>query len=89
MRQTLSALHDKQSAWLGLGSSTLTLWRQLKVNTAAKGIIAITVYLCGVFTLHVTTPSLFDVVPFNVTTVKTQPTVLVRSSPVDYDSEYL
>ena len=56
VRQTLSALHDKSTAWLGFGSSVLTLAAQTKVRTAPLGVLAIVVYLGGIFVFHITTP---------------------------------
>ena len=80
--QTLSALHDKSSAWLGVGSSALVLWSQLKVRTAPLRILLIAIYLAGIFVFHITTPSLFNVVPYNVTTTVKQPTQLGRVIPI-------
>ncbi|OCH87593.1 hypothetical protein OBBRIDRAFT_837249 [Obba rivulosa] len=70
-RQTLTALHDKANAWLGLGSSFLTLYQQRKTRTAPWYIFAITVYSLGIFILHITTPALFDVIPFTQTALVT------------------
>lgn len=66
-RQTLTAIHDKSSAWLGLGSASVSLWQQLKLRAAALGVLGIATYLLGVFVLHITIPGLFHVVPFNAT----------------------
>lgn len=83
LRQTLSALHDKQSAWLGIGSSALVLWRQRKVNTALWSVVTVALYLGGIFTLHITTPGLFEVVPFNQTTDMAKISGFARTIPPD------
>ena len=59
VRQTLSAIHDKSAAWLGIGSSLLALLRQRKLNTDVLGVLQITIYLVLLFTLHITIPSMF------------------------------
>lgn len=66
-RQTLTAIHDKNIAWLGLGSALNSLWRQFSLPATVPGVLLITLYLLGHFTLHITIPSLFYVVPFNAT----------------------
>lgn len=80
-RQTLTAIHDKSSAWLGLASSLSSLWQQWKIPTAVWGVIDITLYLGGIFALHVTIPSLFHVVPYN-TIVKVHATTQLARSVV-------
>lgn len=64
-RQTLSAIHDKSSAWLSLGSSVFSLWHQLQVPAATSGVIQITLYLLGIFVLHITIPTIASVVVYN------------------------
>ncbi|EMD37230.1 hypothetical protein CERSUDRAFT_95485 [Gelatoporia subvermispora B] len=71
VRQTLTALHDKSNAWLGLGSAFLTLYQQKTTKTSPWYIVAITMYLLGIFILHITTPALFDVIPFTQTALVT------------------
>lgn len=75
-RQTLTSIHDKSSAWLGLGSSLQSLWYQTKLRAATWGVTLVTGYLMGIFILHITIPSLFDMVPFNATVPTTQGTQL-------------
>lgn len=82
VRQTLSALHYKSSAWLDLGLSVLVLWRQIKIRTAPVRLFVVTVYLASIFVFHITTPSLFNVVPYNVTTTIKQPTQMGRVLPL-------
>ena len=62
-RQTLTAIHDKSRAWLGLGSSLASLYQQTKLRAAAWGVLAVTAYLTGISVLHITISSLLDVVP--------------------------
>lgn len=57
---TLAAIHDKSSAWLGLGSSVVALSLQFRMRSATWQIVLITVYLSGIFALHITTPNLFS-----------------------------
>ena len=79
--QTLSALQDRSKAWLGLGSSVLVLWDKVKLRTAPWWVMLIALYLAGIFVFHITTPSLFDVVPYNATST-TQTTQLGRVIPL-------
>ncbi|KIP09766.1 hypothetical protein PHLGIDRAFT_302484 [Phlebiopsis gigantea 11061_1 CR5-6] len=81
VRQALSALHDKSTAWSGIGSSFLTLWGQLRVRTAPVRLFMIASYLAGIFVFHITTPSLFNVAPYNVTTLVKQTTAQSRVIP--------
>ena len=69
MRRTLTAIHDSDIAWSGLGSSLLTLWRQISLPADVKGILVAVVYLIGIAVLHITTPSLFVLEAFNQTMV--------------------
>lgn len=78
--QTLTALHDKSSAWLGLGSAVIGVWQQLKLRTAPVGILCIAAYLIGVFVLHISIPGLFDVVTFNATVPNTHQTTLANAT---------
>lgn len=66
-RPTLTAVHDKTTAWLGLGSAIDSLWQQTKLRAATWGVFCITLYLVCVFTLHVSIQGLFHVVPYNAT----------------------
>lgn len=79
-RQTLTAIHDKSSAWLGLGSAAFSAWKQTRLRAAPWGVLCITLYLLGVFTLHVTIPGLFHIVPFNATVPSVQRTDLANVS---------
>ena len=82
-RQTLTAIHDKSAAWLGLAASVSSLWQQFKIPTAVWGVLHITLYLGGIFALHITVPSLFHVVPFNTTIQVQTQTQLARSVVVE------
>ncbi|KAJ3543508.1 hypothetical protein NM688_g5846 [Phlebia brevispora] len=80
--QTLSAIHDKSSAWLGLGSSLLALTNQGKLVTDLPGISMITAYLLLLFIVHTTLPGLFSVTTQDMTVIATHPTVLARQPNV-------
>ncbi|KAF9467098.1 hypothetical protein BDZ94DRAFT_1305594 [Collybia nuda] len=67
IKQTLTATHDKSTAWTGLGSALVSLFSQINLPASLGGVAIITLYLLGVATLKVSTPSLFAVVPFNMT----------------------
>lgn len=64
-RHTLTYIHDAMSAWAGIGSAIIGLWRQYSSISTLLGIVHITAYLACISALHVTTPSLFSLVPFN------------------------
>ncbi|GJE91559.1 hypothetical protein PsYK624_077090 [Phanerochaete sordida] len=89
VRQTLTALHDKSSAWLGLGAACGSLWDQLKLRAAMVGVVYITAYLFGVWLLHITIPTSLNVVPYNATVSTIFRTVLGNTSMnADYASAY-
>ncbi|KAJ3556889.1 hypothetical protein NM688_g1774 [Phlebia brevispora] len=79
-RQTLTSIHDKTSAWLGLGTSLLTLGRQAKLATDVLGIFMITTYLLLIFVVHTTLPSIFGVSTQNVTINAVHTTILARQN---------
>jgi hypothetical protein len=82
-RQTLTAIHDKSSAWLGIGSAVVGVVQQMKLQTAVWGVILIALYFLGVFTLHVSIPSLFHVDLFNGTNPITRTTILAVGNNVN------
>lgn len=65
--QTLTALHDKTSAWLGVASSAVSLCQQIKLRTAAWGISGIALYLLGVSVVHISIPGVLEVQVYNAT----------------------
>lgn len=77
-RQTLTAIHDKSSAWLGLGSSIMVLKDQLKVRAAIPSVAFIALYLGGVAALHITTPASVSVGTYNGTAFIKNATRLAR-----------
>lgn len=79
-RQTLTAIHDKLSAWLGLGSSLSVLSNQIARPAALSGVTAIALYLGDVAILHIAIPTSFTVNVFNSTHVSTYATQLARLS---------
>ena len=79
-RQTLTAVHDKNNAWLGLASSLTTVFQQCSSRAAPVGVIAITLYLSSIFALHITIPALFDFIPVNGSKLIYRPTRLANIS---------
>lgn len=59
--QTLSAIHDKSSAWLGLGSSVFAMLRQKSLSTDIMGIVATLLYLLSICIIHTAFPGIFAV----------------------------
>ena len=66
-RQTLTAVHDKSTAWLGLGAALGAMWQQTKLRAAPWAVCAVALYLTCVFVLHISVAGLFHVVPYNAT----------------------
>ncbi|KIM72760.1 hypothetical protein PILCRDRAFT_15822 [Piloderma croceum F 1598] len=64
-RQTLTATHDESTAWVGLGSALLVLWKQTHIAASVVGTSLITIYLVGISVLHISTPSLFTLQVFD------------------------
>ena len=85
VRQTLTAVHDKNNAWLGLASSLVTLFQQLSSRAAPVEVTCIMLYLSFIFSLHVTIPTLFSFLPVNGTAIVHLPTKLSNVS-VDPDA---
>ena len=77
--QTLTATHDKTSAWGGLGSAFLSLWRQFQIPSSIMGTVFIALYLGLIALLHNTTPALIGTEVFNMTFTKT--TVTTKGFP--------
>ncbi|KAJ3556888.1 hypothetical protein NM688_g1775 [Phlebia brevispora] len=86
--QTLTAIHDKSSAWLGLASSLQVLGHQRKLVTDFLGISMIASYLLLIFVVHTTLPSIFGVTTQNVTVFTTYPTTLARQPFVTSSIQY-
>ena len=61
VKQTLSALHEKSAAWLGLGSAVTGMWRQRKHKAARLGVFLILAYLACLFILGSSVPALINV----------------------------
>ena len=57
-----------------------TAWQQFSVHAAPVSVVAIALYLAGVFVLHITIPALFHVEPFNATVPNTCATKLANAS---------
>jgi hypothetical protein len=86
-RPTLSALHDTTGAWLGPGAAATALLAQLRVRTAPRRVTLVAAYLGGVLVLHITTPALFGVVPYEVVGKVRVPTLLGRVVPVEVNND--
>ena len=61
--QTLTAIHDQATAWLGLGSAIPVLLHQWKTLTSVSTLYVffILAYLTGLFVLGLTMPILFSI----------------------------
>ncbi len=81
-RQTLTAVHDKASAWLGLGSSISALLDQAEVRAAMPGVVLVMLYLAGIAALHVTVPASIEVNTYNAVEVVRRVTQLARPHDV-------
>ncbi|KAJ7580791.1 hypothetical protein C8J56DRAFT_1029836 [Mycena floridula] len=68
--KTITGVHDRQSAWIGLGSAINSCWNQLSISASVWGVGIITVYLVLMAGLKITTPSLLGLasVPQNYLT---------------------
>lgn len=84
MRQTLTAIHDQQSAWNGLGSALLSLYQQFDIATSVMGVVSITFYLACLSVLHITTPAMLSLEPFNQTIQTNVSTTLGLPAPDMY-----
>jgi len=90
-RQTLTASHDQSTAWMGLGSALLVVWRQFRIPASVFGTLLVSVYLIGIAILHISTPSLFNLQIFdkpNTTVISTQIGMPIITA-VDPNSEEL
>ncbi|KAJ7600272.1 hypothetical protein C8J56DRAFT_1156707 [Mycena floridula] len=56
--KTITGIHDRQTAWSGLGSAINSCWNQLSVSASVWGVGIITIYLALMAGLKITTPSL-------------------------------
>lgn len=79
-RQTLTAVHDKTSAWMGVASALAGLFQQAKLPAAVWGVLLISAYLIGVTVLHISVSGLFHVVAYNATELQWYPTKLANAN---------
>ncbi|KAJ7600235.1 hypothetical protein C8J56DRAFT_879960 [Mycena floridula] len=56
--ETITGIHDRQTAWSGLGSAINSCWNQMSISASVWGVGIITVYLALMAGLKITTPSL-------------------------------
>jgi hypothetical protein len=66
-RSSVTATHDIHTAWYGLGSSILIAQRQLRMPANWLRVFIVLSYLSGITILHISTPALFSLQPFNYT----------------------
>jgi hypothetical protein len=86
-RQALTATHDQSTAWTGLGSALLVVWRQFRIPASVFGTLLISIYLIGISILHISTPSLFHLQIFdqpNATTISTK----IGMPVINFDAKY-
>ena len=79
-RQTLTAVHDKTSAWMGLASSLVGLFQQAKLPAAVWGVLFITAHLFDATVLHISVSGLFHVVAYNATELQWYSTGLANAN---------
>lgn len=79
-QETLTAMHDKSAAWLGLGAASTAIVNQRKVSSAPGVIAFIAIYLCAGLLFHVNIPGFINIVPFNAIISSTHSTVLSNST---------
>lgn len=85
--QMLTATHDEATAWAGLGSALLVLWRQTHIAASVVGTLTVAIYLLGITILHISTPSLFNLQAFeqpNGTTISTK----IGMPNISFDAKY-
>ncbi|KAJ7038691.1 hypothetical protein C8F04DRAFT_1231865, partial [Mycena alexandri] len=68
IKKTLTATHDNATAWSGIGSALVTLLDQIAVTSSVLGTLSVFGYLATISALHVTTPALFSIQAFNLST---------------------
>ncbi|KAF8148724.1 hypothetical protein K438DRAFT_1989092 [Mycena galopus ATCC 62051] len=64
--QMITATHDNIAAWDGIGSALVQIWHQKAVPASVFGVLSAFAYLAGVLVLHITSPALLSVQPFEV-----------------------
>lgn len=77
---TGTAMHDSNTAWSGIGSGLLTLWRNIYFPASVSGTLLAVLYLGLIAVFHITTPALFSVQTFNASV----PVNLTLSGLPDY-----
>ncbi|KAJ6469325.1 hypothetical protein C8R45DRAFT_1078664 [Mycena sanguinolenta] len=66
--QSLTATHDSTAAWSGIGSAGLHIWYQKAARASIAGVLSVFLYLGLILILHITTPALFSLETFTLTT---------------------
>jgi hypothetical protein len=62
--QTLTATHDESTAWIGIGSVLLILWKQTRIVASVVGPSLVAIDLVAISVLHISTPSIFNLQVF-------------------------
>ncbi|KAJ8583354.1 hypothetical protein M405DRAFT_937272 [Rhizopogon salebrosus TDB-379] len=75
-RVKLTAIHDINGAWLGLGSALSSLWQQIDIPASWWTTSAVAAYFACISVLHVTSSTLLQFQTFNTTTTTSVPTAL-------------
>ncbi len=60
-KQSLTAIHDQATAWLGLGSAIPVIWDQFSTCVSPLYVACIFLYLAGLFLLGLTMPMLLSI----------------------------
>ncbi|KAJ7819299.1 hypothetical protein B0H13DRAFT_2682576 [Mycena leptocephala] len=87
MDQSLTATHDNAAAWSGIGSAVTHIWHQNAVPASTAVVLSTFLYLANALALHITTSSLFAIVPFNSSRTLTVPTQSLPAFNSLYDAE--
>ena len=77
--RTLTAIHDKSNAWLGIGSAVVSGYHQLELMSTS-GVACIGGYLAGVAVLHVSIPAMLHAENFNDTSTQVISTTLANQT---------
>ncbi|KAJ7347791.1 hypothetical protein DFH08DRAFT_698808 [Mycena albidolilacea] len=72
---TLTATHDNLLSWSGIGSALNNLYLQFSLPASVVGTLSVVGYLGLIMVIHTTTPALFSVPIFNISTSSVVPTL--------------
>ncbi|KAJ6467344.1 hypothetical protein C8R45DRAFT_1079289 [Mycena sanguinolenta] len=63
--RSLTATHDCATAWAGIGSAVVQIWRQKAARSSIPGVLSVFLYLGNILVLGITTPALFSLQTFS------------------------